>query len=485
MKNAIGLEENRREYLVKLHGPLQKILILFCAPVVLFAFGMWFFVNPAWQSAVLFSTCIGMIVSWTVGHRLMSKEQLNLSVSFFIIPVVLQTSLVFLLLKGAGISALWSSLSATVYAGLFSKRKLYFAAIVTVLFSTLGHFIEVFDIYQKQDATVAGALIPVAAINVMSCAVMVYFLRRSQTINENLFAEIAEKSTDQSRVISTFRRLQPEVTGAVNTISGIAASIAAQSQEQAAAADQISATLEFIKDIAVDTNVAAADTLEMASHTRQESLKSSDLIRASEKKFQDVHIVVAESAKKTTSLANQLDSIDEILAFNRQIAQQLQILAINASIEADCAGEYGKGFGAVAAEFKEMVQSTEENLNRSTQLLHGIRDQSRESAQTIVSGSNQLSQYFQDLQTTGRTIEQNAESFLRTADSVASISDSAKQQQTCISQVSVAMSQLTDAAIHLQKSTAQMIDELNKIVTSQLQLKATLDQISLEAEKPA
>ena len=252
-----------------------------------------------------------MAACWIYGYVLLKKGNLSVSVSFFLVPVIIQAGLVFLLLKGAGISALWSSISTTVYAGLFSKRKLLFCAIATLTFSTIALVVETFQIYPRQDASTLGALLPLVAINLMTGGVMIYFLRRSQTINENLFQNVAKRSAEQARVIGTFRQMQPAVTGAVNTISGIAASIASQAQQQAAAADEISSTLELIKGIAVDTNAAAAETLEMAQQTRQESLGSSELVRTSEQKFEAVSLVVEESAQKTTKLANQLDSIED------------------------------------------------------------------------------------------------------------------------------------------------------------------------------
>jgi len=86
---------------------------------------------------------------------------------------------------------------------------------------------------------------------------------------------------------------------------------------------------------------------------------------------------VTEQIEKTTSIIQQLNQhfakIEEVLSFISQIADQTNLLALNATIEAARAGEAGKGFAVVADEVKELAKETAKATDRIVNTIHELR----------------------------------------------------------------------------------------------------------------
>jgi methyl-accepting chemotaxis protein len=171
-----------------------------------------------------------------------------------------------------------------------------------------------------------------------------------------------------------------------------------------------------------------------------------------------------------SDLASQAESIEGVLRTNSDIAARIKILAINAGIQAAKAGQYGTGFNVVARELKEMIQNTDQSLGTSRDLLEGIRERARHSAETIQTASQLLRDHSAALASTGRSIEEIAETFVSTARQFRTISQSAREQQSRLDEVGHGIGQIDVAATELTRQTQSLMESVEKIASSQASL---------------
>lgn len=462
------------EFIDGVHRPIQKVLLFVSAPIGVIVFSYLSWTNPVWQSYVLLVGIFAVLTCWFAGYRFLTQGRNSLSVACLTIPVVVQGTLVMVLYDGYATASIWPMLVTTVYVGLYSRRLLFICGLLMIIAPILGVTVKQFDIYSLVSVETSHKPLPLVLMGASSGLVLGLLLKRSLALRAGIFQSLGNSNREQKKVLRTIRDIQPEIDGAVQEIKQISSKLAAQSAEQAASTSQISATVEIIKENAEHTLANAEQTQIISQQTRASSLKSSERLAKIEKSFDRVVATISASAEEVTALTKQMERIEEVLAFNRKIGENIKVLSINAAIEADRAGDLGHGFGAVAAEFRDMIRDTEKNLAYSSDLLQNIRDQARESSLIIIEGSQGLSGYFNELREASMALKQNTDRFYRTATQVKEITRAAKEQQESVAEVSDTMDQIDRASFDLKDSANILLQVVDSIVLFQQRLDEVL-----------
>jgi len=229
----------------------------------------------------------------------------------------------------------------------------------------------------------------------------------------DLTQRLEPKSQDEvGQLATSFNRFVGNMHHMVVKLSEVSAALSEQSKQTASQAEERSARIRLQQDeinmVATAVNEMAAATQEIAGnadHTAQSSSEAvgacvhgADQVTQTQSSIQNL----AEEVQVATNVIQELEehgnSINTILANIQGIAEQTNLLALNAAIEAARAGEQGRGFAVVADEVRVLsqrthgstkeIQQTIELLQGTTGKAVGIMDDSRNLASTSVDDAN-------------------------------------------------------------------------------------------------
>jgi len=201
-----------------------------------------------------------------------------------------------------------------------------------------------------------------------------------------------------------------------------------------------------------ESNVAVhtvAKTLETISTSARERTKSAE----------EMQVLVADGDSKImstneilTRITSQLDEVSEIVTIINTIAQQTNMLSMNAAIESAHAGEAGKGFSVVADEIRKLAESTSDNAKQINASINGIVDkvkEANESSSTAADAFAKVNESAKDMLVSFKEISSGIESIddqtkqitthttniAGTADTINGYCDNLAEQQKNISNV--------------------------------------------------
>lgn len=233
--------------------------------------------------------------------------------------------------------------------------------------------------------------------------------------------------------------------------------------EQAATAiTQMTAAAEDVARNAVSTADATRASDQTAQQGRQQVLQTVDAIG-------ELASGVTTTAGEVGDLAARVRDISQVLDVIRTVAEQTNLLALNAAIEAARAGEAGRGFAVVADEVRSLAHRTQRSTQEIEQLVNAI-EQGSDQAVNAMQGSNAQARNTLDVaQLAGHALDQIARSFTQINERNLVIASAAEQQAQVARVVDANLSNIRDLASQTAAGATQTSaasQELSRLAVS-------------------
>ena len=294
---------------------------------------------------------------------------------------------------------------------------------------------------------------------------------RPQRMVATIVALIKIMSLDQQLAIDTYigsmvgklRQISEQVQNAVAVLAAAAAEISATTSEFAASAAQTATsvaeattTVEEVRQTSQLANEKArlvAETARQATQTAQTGRQSTADTISGMKRIREQMNSIAGSLLR---LSEQSQAIGNIIATVDELAQQSNILAINASIEAAKAGEQGRGFAVVAQEVRALAEQSRQATTQVRGILHDIQKAAGAAVLATEQGTRAVEAGEQQATEAGVAIETLTRSVADAAQSATQIAASNHEQLVGMGQVVGAMESIRQASQHNLVSAKQI-----------------------------
>lgn len=254
-----------------------------------------------------------------------------------------------------------------------------------------------------------------------------------------------------SRIGSSVEEVASSAT-LLNTTSEMMASnaeeVAAQATTVAVASEEMAATSN---DVAQNCSLAA-DGSQRANNS---AMTGSSVVQETIAVMNTIAMRVKESAQTVESLGAQSDQIGEIVGTIEDIADQTNLLALNAAIEAARAGEQGRGFAVVADEVRALAERTTKATKEIGAMIKSIQQQTREAVNSMEEGVKEVERGTDEASKSGLALEDILEQINSVSMQVNQIATATEEQTVTTNEITNNIQQITEVV----KITAEVASE--------------------------
>ena len=267
---------------------------------------------------------------------------------------------------------------------------------------------------------------------------------------------LAKMVNNLRQLIHQMQEATENLTRGNNNICAATSEQAASVAEQAASVAETTATVEEVRQTAQQSAERAQLVSEMASNTLKLTENGLHAVKRTEDGMLGLKDQVNHIAETILSLSEQTLQIGEIIATVNDVADQSNLLALNAAMEAARAGEAGRGFAVVAAEVRNLAEQSRQATAQVSSILSEIQKAANTAVMVTEKGTKSAETGVELAQSTAHSIRIIREHAQQVTAAAQEIAASERQQLEGMDQITRAMESINQGANQTQKGMQQM-----------------------------
>ncbi|MEQ9459713.1 MAG: methyl-accepting chemotaxis protein [Phycisphaeraceae bacterium] len=347
--------------------------------------------------------------------------------------------------------------------------------------------------------TIGGALIIFLMLRFAFAKPIAALVERLADIAEgdgDLTKRVEDRRSDElGQLGKAFNKFVQKVHDLVASVQGASSEVAAASTEIAASSEQISRGLD---DQQQQTAVIAASAEEMSSSVNEvanraaESLgkaeeagkmaaQGGEVVRQTIEDMQEIADAVKATAACVEDLGKRGEQIGAIIEVINDIADQTNLLALNAAIEAARAGEHGRGFAVVADEVRKLADRTTKATEEIAESIEAIQTGTGQAVERMQSGTQRVTQGVERAGQAGSSLESIVAGSREVYDLVQSIATSSREQSTASQSVTESVTSMSSVISESAEGSRQASEAVNMLSQKAEQLASLIGKFKLQA----
>ncbi len=247
-----------------------------------------------------------------------------------------------------------------------------------------------------------------------------------------------------NNMVASIKETAMQVASSANTMYTSSEQIATGAEEAAAQAGTVATASEEMaatsSEIAQNCNMAA-ESSRQATDSASEGVA---VVRETVAGMNRIAQRVKETAKTVENLGSRSDQIGEIVGTIEDIADQTNLLALNAAIEAARAGEQGRGFAVVADEVRALAERTTRATKEIGQMIRAIQSETKGAVSSMEEGVNEVEKGTKAAAKSGKALEQILDQINTVTMQINQIATAAEQQTATTTEITNNMQQITE-----------------------------------------
>ncbi|MBI3599833.1 MAG: methyl-accepting chemotaxis protein [Nitrospinae bacterium] len=251
-------------------------------------------------------------------------------------------------------------------------------------------------------------------------------------LSENVNKMVDDMNNALSQVIVTTGKVSSSANDLSNSSSQIVSGAKDQSEKTASVATSMEEMSATITEVAKNSGEASGS----AKSAKDMAVKGGEVVKKTIQGMEKIAVSVEKSANTIKVLGKSSEQIGEIVKTIDDIADQTNLLALNAAIEAARAGEQGRGFAVVADEVRKLAERTTKATKEIADMIKVIQEDTKNAVSSMEEGTKEVKSGVALANEAGRSLDQIVEVVKKVSDMIAHIATAVEEQSASKAEVS-------------------------------------------------
>ncbi|MGZ4107351.1 MAG: HAMP domain-containing methyl-accepting chemotaxis protein [Tumebacillaceae bacterium] len=306
--------------------------------------------------------------------------------------------------------------------------------------------------------------------------------------------EIGDLATSFNKMAHNLRELIRNVGFSAEQVASSAAELTASAEQTTSSTVQISSTIQQmaagsddqmrsvessvqsinelsagVEEIAASANFVSS----LATRSAEVAANGVSSIQTASEQMHSINSTVGGLAQAVKGLEVRSQEISQIVEVITGIANQTNLLALNAAIEAARAGEQGRGFAVVADEVRKLAEQSANSAQQIADLIHAIEEETSQTAESMAQASQEVATGMSVVQSAGESFELIMKSIADVADQIRDVSAASEEMSTstvgtvrAIQSISEVAEETASGTQNISAATQEQLASMEEITSS-------------------
>ena len=281
-------------------------------------------------------------------------------------------------------------------------------------------------------------------------------------------------------IISKVAEAVHATASAANQISSSTEEMAAGAQQQSSQATEVACAIEQMTKTIIETSQNANQATEASKNSGKVAKEGGKVVEETIAGMNSIAEVVKRSAETVQELGKSSNQIGEIAQVIDDIADQTNLLALNAAIEAARAGEQGRGFAVVADEVRKLAERTTKATKEIATMIKQIQKDTGGAVASMEQGTKEVEAGKQLAEKAGTSLQEIIHGAEKVVDIVSQVAAASEEQSSAAEQISKnieSISSVTQESSSSIQQIAHASEDLNRLT---LNLQGLISQFKVD-----